>query len=723
MSGTDDEAQERSRMRTVILEIAAPRKKKGGGFPVRLLIDQPGAPGKFEPVKAARATLTPTFDLRVPVEHPPGNALTLARVQQLYATLGDESEAYTVIGRFLFNLVAPGPIGREWARLRQSLAQADGTPGMRTILAIDNDPNLLPLRDLPWELLYDDVSALQLALEHSLVRRTDVRKVPNDEEWPLRVLVVHAVREPANRAGGAVSIAANEELDAIEALFAKARHRIEYELLEYPLPEDIESACRHIRPHVLHFIGHARDREGAGEAQLILHRPAAEGRLLANVPWSVRDIRTQLNGIAPRLVFLNACRTANAGAEVPLGTGNIADAFILAGSRAVLGMQADVPGDLARVFSESFYRELLAGRHVDEAAFAARRDMSRIRGNMSRRGEWSFPVLRAVVPPESILPVHRAVDARSWAITCIVDRVRQRRMVREAAARQPTPQLNGQDSPSLVVIRGEASSGKTYLARWCGQLNEAQLNGVTGLRHLYIDFGTDRPGVDVLDVLRWIRDGKQPVRGEQTSRAPDWLLPPEAFRDFNWALQHRMRGVSFTPRLPAGNAPISDDGMRMSDAKALPETFIPDTLQSFCLALEQAARSQPVLLTLDHLEQLDGPSVDNWLPTYLFKPVAAGAISNVRMLLVVSRYDYESRMQALADLKPAPTFVDVDHFRNTDFEWLARYLCRQWSDEIFTVLRGSLDALLESEKQKGRTLAQCLQIVDQWCQVLVRAKR
>lgn len=682
-------------MQTLVLRIGAP-PQPGDPFPLELFHSPSDDPSALQ--KVAGAAIPPTLEPTSPTLDVNGNALTVPSLTDSYGAISGNSPDVTAIGDFLYKLVVRGDIKTEWQRIQA----AAGAESIRILLDIDDGDGSEVLPALPWELLYERKTGSQLFLEQlNTVARGRTATIAQNDDWPLRVVVILGV-DPASPLLGAVG--ANEELRALEKLFAASRFDVEYQLLEYPTTSEIAAACEGISPHILHFIGHGRS--AAAGAELLIYRNKTFNT------WALGDIRRDIRsgGHAPRLVFLNACRTS-VGTGVPNAGGplmaNLTDVLFAIGTKAVIGMQGDVPGDLAARFSAEFYKQVLEQAPLDVAMTAARREMSRGRGQLEQRVEWSLPVLNTAILPSLVLP--QRTLAPLVGPERFVDRVQQRRLVHDSM-RASAPAPNGTMSPYVVAIVGDEGAGKTHLARWCQQAFEWR-----GSQTVYVDFDTPDT-IDVFEALRWIRDGERPPKRRQPGRVvPNWGLPAEAFRQFNWEINHRQAGLTIVPPLPDDAAPILDDLIPFADSARPPENFIGDTFAQFRAALEHIAQQKDLVLVLDHLQQLEAASLSKWMVEHFIKPVAEGRVKRVRLVLVSPRRKGTLDIDGLlSGMRPSPTLVNVDYFRKEDFDRLSRLLCLQWSEEIYVKLTSQL-TLLRDKFATGPWKAQVFATINKMC--------
>lgn len=666
-------------MRTIRISIS-PAKKAGQGFDVALALAEDaaaGVVGTFTAVKGAAANIPSDLSLDTPIADPElaGQPLTAERVLELMG----RKEVPPEVGRYLYALLARGTLRNKWQALRQ---QGDA----RTVIDIAGDKALALLHRLPWERMlddHDDFLALQAGMP--MLRWHDATSAPAAQDWPVRVLIAQCAEPDAGQGAGpgAAQIAADAELRALERLFSSSelRYDVEYDVLEHPTPAQIVEACGEVRPHVLHFIGHGQGQGPPERHALSLWRPAsaAENREAGYVDWKLADIRVQLRDRAPRLAFLNACRSS-AGADQPAAVANVSQAFLRAGAVAAVGMQGDVAGDLAKAFAEAFYRELIGrGANIDAAVLSARLAMAGTRADASVMddADWAYPVLTLRVLPHEVLP--RSPNLRESALAeRFVARLSQRRQAHAAirCCAKTVPEW----SQHMAVIVGDKRSGKSHLAHWAAQA--CKRAGMTVLLRKMA--GQEK--VDWLDALRWIRDdGRRQAAGSavppRAAMAANWPLAVEAFREFNWGLNRRQKGLTTFEPVPAG--PVLDAGLGLSECPELPESFAQATLAAFCEALAAAAPATGLLLVLDELEGLERTALKSSLMSGLFKPIAEGRVPAVRLMLVMGQEQYRD-CRAELDALRAPV-VPVPYFRGADFDRVARQLCYQFSDTLYEV--------------------------------------
>ncbi len=243
------------------------------------------------------------------------------------------------------------------------------------------------LAALPWELTVDpDRKKFLVTEEVHLVRNvlTTVpaeRLTPLDGDDPLRILVV--VAQPLD----APVLSSQDELDQILAGFRRLMQSklvtvdVLTNVTAARLHRKLEGAVRENRDRsaarsgsdreerrgydVIHFIGHGEFDEEAAAGTLIF--TDAVGHMQ---PVRIQQLREILCGRGARLVFLNACDTAEDDYE-SLNRG-VAQALVEAGLPAVVANQYPVLDPSAVAFAEHFYWSLATGATLGEAAREAR---------------------------------------------------------------------------------------------------------------------------------------------------------------------------------------------------------------------------------------------------------------------------------------------------------------------------------------------------------------
>ena len=240
------------------------------------------------------------------------------------------------VGDQLFKALFFGPV---LSLLDQSLGQFHGNEtGLRLRLSFDpQDPTLMRVSRLPWELLYREQTGQYFCLSERtpLVRHLGL-PVPANRlpvAPPFRVLV--AVANPR----GTTALNLDRELDAMRNRIGN-RSDIEIDWLTQATPAALLRHLRQSTYHAFHFMGHGEFDERTGEGKLLF-----EDEQGGPLPMMAGQLGIYLRDEPSlRLVVLNACETAEmAGAQRPrllrrAGAG--------AGPRGTSGSRGDAIPDL-----------------------------------------------------------------------------------------------------------------------------------------------------------------------------------------------------------------------------------------------------------------------------------------------------------------------------------------------------------------------------------------
>ncbi|MGY1582021.1 CHAT domain-containing protein [Streptomyces sp. MN13] len=537
-------------------------------------------------------------------------------------------------GDCLFKLLTPGPVGPLWHE-----AQACGTDQepLRVCLEIEVED----LHSMPWELLRDQGTWLfhhprmLSSRRHTAARsepNTDGHQSPSVELGPLRVLVV--VCNPNDR-----HQLADAEIARCGATLGMRHGRAHLQVLDGPSHENLFDEVRTWRPHILHFIGHGMPAVPGAPAKLPFNWATQQQSLPdAEEQWSLtsEDVTELLDEWQPRLVVLNACRTA---ADTVDRLGGLARAFLEAGVGAVVSMQADIDSPASVVFARALYAVLTQDGAVDQAVHAARRQL---RDKYGDKGWWALPVLTTRHGPEAALAIRPKPTEQAIARLCrhalyseldlFVDRADERRVAWRAlgVTEQPADR-------QVLVVSGHSQTGcrhtgKTWLTRSC-----LLSCFVHGHRITYVDLagriptGTAaEPGPehkDWLDLLRAIRaacmDDSQPEP-----------LPPDAFSTFNVTLNALVEGIA--PVTAEAQELVTDQWKPFNEQVGQADQRRKRIFGAFLDALRKASPERVHVLALDHAEFLLPTSCRNVVHPELIGPIARDTESPLRLILVAT---------------------------------------------------------------------------------------
>jgi hypothetical protein len=520
------------------------------------------------------------------------------------------------IGRTLFNLLFPNDsLLPRWDALRASRAPL--------FLQVE-DPTLA---QLPWELARSTDPALRLGTYLTLTRHAPAASFNTScSPWPFRILiVVGCTRQEANE------LNVSRECAQIERVFLPLGRSVDVRILSNPERKQLAEVVKAWHPHVLHFAGHAGQKPGTKEIGLRISRDDGDWY------WTPSDVQPDLPewDWSPAFVFLNACRTA---AEVP-GVWGMQRAFMSAGVKAVLTLQADVRGDHAGLFAASLYEAIAEGKALEEAAKRAREDLLNETGDTHL--DWALPSLVVSEPQMKLFrPLDPVADpeyedcfefneARFYA-NC-----RPARRLLTHWFTPARPSGNGTRPRNVLVLTGERSTGKSHLLKWC---MESWALSNARVRYLCLHTGEKK---GFLEVLRQIRDGDH--GGQRKLKYLHDALPAVHFRRFNWELNNLLRdgrpGTWDEAAHPAGVAIADELGTQFpNNGEKRPEPLV---CKSFLEALHAVAAERPLILVFDQVggpkgERLVDPQCFVPLMDHLFRPIAASQDSRVKLVFSVT---------------------------------------------------------------------------------------
>ena len=155
--------------------------------------------------------------------------------------------------------------------------------------------------------------------------------------------------------------------------------------------------------HIVHWIGHGGIDRSTASAAILFERDDGRPDVVDG-----QRLATLLSGSDIRLIFLNACYSAaTPGADGGLTnstfqmTTGIAEAILASGVPGIIGMQAAILDDRARLFSRDFYEALADGRGIDMAVQDARRLVKG--GSVGAAADVSIPVCYLRAGPTQML--------------------------------------------------------------------------------------------------------------------------------------------------------------------------------------------------------------------------------------------------------------------------------------------------------------------------------
>jgi CHAT domain-containing protein len=284
------------------------------------------------------------------------------------------------VGTELFRALFAGEVGNLF------YASLAGDHGLRIRIELDpRRPELAPLHDLPWELLYrpDTEEFLCLSRRTPVVRSLHAHR----EHRPaiagaaqLRILAY------AVNSGDTRTLQLERELRSLEDAWKGSGREVDIVLLRGGGREALRRAFLAGPFHVLHFMGHGWYDEATGQGMILL-----EGEDGAAQPVGGGELAEELRDFRVRLVVLNGCETARAvGRYGPNPFAGVATAQALSGVPVVVAMRDPIPDAAALAFSRVLYERLASGDPMEAAVTEGRLAIRRL-----RRGSyhWSTPAL------------------------------------------------------------------------------------------------------------------------------------------------------------------------------------------------------------------------------------------------------------------------------------------------------------------------------------------
>ena len=236
---------------------------------------------------------------------------------------------FVALGKRLFDCLVPSD---QADSLRRQLRELR----MPLLISID-DP------DVHWELMTDDTADAMLCLTFEIGRTLRTSEVPSwapsrRREKPRCLLIANPEGNLPAAAAEALNLRAWLEERGVECNYLDEQNATRAAVRKRLLEEN----------DIIHYAGHAE----------------LDALRLFDGDYSSTDIRQSVKGNP--IVFLNGCVSARA-------VGGLADAFIAAGARVVVGSAFKAPDDGARAFAEKFYQTILGGQPAGAAMRTARR--------------------------------------------------------------------------------------------------------------------------------------------------------------------------------------------------------------------------------------------------------------------------------------------------------------------------------------------------------------
>jgi hypothetical protein len=292
----------------------------------------------------------------------------LLRLFERWMTLRDrtwEEEEIRVFGQLLHRMLFPSD---SWSWVERQAAKRDGDV-VRLMLAFPADAASSRLAAVPWEYLCtqdrpgNDGSFLVLTPWLLLSRVVPSGVLEETEPPGEQVRILPVVGEASNPRLGAVSY--QPVLEAIQRTTSRPGFSTLDPLLDATEDRLAATVAEH-HPHVVHYVGHGRFREGRGAVAL----RNAQG----DTTWLPEDRLARAlcsGGWGPAIVILHACEGGAIDYEYRFA--GLAPTIVRRGALCVVAMQYAVTNATAITFSEALYAALADHQSLDEALQTARR--------------------------------------------------------------------------------------------------------------------------------------------------------------------------------------------------------------------------------------------------------------------------------------------------------------------------------------------------------------
>ncbi len=568
---------------------------------------------------------------------PASGDLDIAAIRHALMTEPAQGATLRAAGDYLYSLLAGSQVGIAWA---QAVTRFAGNPNGSGRLRTFFDVRPPELSALPWELMMRRNQTYPfLDNRHVCVRGSYRRAEETDRNVRVPIRLLIAVGDPHDAA-----LRAEDEVDAIYSGLRDHPGEWHVEVLWGPTSPEFSACFLEVRPHIFHFIGHSVPSP-YDEAPSLEFRPQADGP-----SWELDNaqIVNTFEGAAPRLVFLNSCRSSDRAyddaerVQSRAAAIGVAQAFEEIGAEAVLGMQADIPSDPAVQFSGELYRLLADGMPVDAAVRDARQFLFRLRLEPVQRA-WALPSLTVHGDPDDVLAMRLAltreaarqlIAERYGEIGSLVDRTAEHRRLWGGSdcGRLPAP---------AVLVTGAEKVGKSALVKSC-----LFTWSLRGCRVAYVDLRLPGGRLHWLDLLRQIRNGLAAFLPDRAD---------EPVRRFSHELAYRKEGLDPEP-LPAAGGRADDGGQWRPATEREPE-LREATFASARALLEEVAAGEPMLLAIDHLAMGMDDSVRDELGPRLLVPIAEETVGRVSVVVVETTGKAEDLLPARFRTRAAPVEV------------------------------------------------------------------
>ena len=286
-------------------------------------------------------------------------------------------KAFQDMGGKLFELAFHG-------KVRISFERAYGNSnGWLPCQFICSDPVLAAW---PWEYCFDQMSSRFICREKNPVARglDALVDFPPDGglEASPKVNLLLALGVPPDDP----NVTPAEELKNLENAFSTylAQGGINFRIIEILDATSIEKALAEQSCDIFHYFGHAGFKLEDQRGYLSIHRPNAEA---FEIDADLLGQTLTRRGI--RLVFLNACKSAQSSSKTDPARSAVAGALLARGIPVVIGTQFRMPDLGSHYFSTWFYNNVVTGKTVIESLHSAR--LAMLSAKEHRFYDWGIP--------------------------------------------------------------------------------------------------------------------------------------------------------------------------------------------------------------------------------------------------------------------------------------------------------------------------------------------
>jgi CHAT domain len=292
----------------------------------------------------------------------------------------------------------------------------------------------------PWEYCFDEMSSRFLCRESSPVTRGLDALVDfcGDDEprAPQKVRLLLALGVPSDDPG----VTPTEEIKNFHNVFGSylAQGGIDFRVVELVDATSIEKALDERACDIFHYFGHAGFKLDEQKGYLSIRRPNVEA---FEIDADLLGQSLTKRGI--RLVFLNACKSAQSSTKTDPAKSAVAGALLSRGIPVVIGTQFRMPDLGSHFFSAWFYNGLVTGKTVTESLHSARRAM--LSAKEHRFYDWGIPAAYISDPAMRIFPIP---DETGEAWRQITNEILSSGQGSQALAQQATL-----EAPSVVISK------------------------------------------------------------------------------------------------------------------------------------------------------------------------------------------------------------------------------------------------------------------------------